>query len=310
MFELGGFGINYPTTQSNPILSPQFPFGRGVGPLFAQYQVLQVAPTVAYRLTDDLFLGFSANIDMGGLSLNPALFASPTIVQSPFGPGPVYSASTDGRLRWGGGFHAGAYYAPEGNWRFGAAVKSPQWFEAYTYNSVSATGRPTTPRFDLDFPMIVSVGASYTGIDRVLIASDLRFVDYRDTNGFRRTGFDAKGGLKGLGWQNVVSLALGAQYQWTDDLALRAGYTFSMNPIGDSVTSFNVASPTDIQHWLSLGASYDVTKSLKLSLAYVHFFQNSISGPLQAPFVGTVPGSSVKSTATADSVVLGANVSF
>ena len=44
-------------------------------------------------------------------------------------------------------------------------------------------------------PMVASVGTSYTGIDRLLIATDLRFLDYRDTNGFRHTGFDQRGAL-------------------------------------------------------------------------------------------------------------------
>jgi long-chain fatty acid transport protein len=309
-FELGGFGVNYPARRTNPILMPQAPFGRGVGSLFTQYQVFQIAPTVAYQVTDQISLGFAANVDLGSLSVNPGLFAPPGLVTTPMGSAPVYPAATNGRYRWGGGFHAGIYYNPENDWQFGAAIRSPQWFETYTYNAVSADGRPTTPKFNFDFPMIASVGTAYTGFDRLLLASDFRFVDYRDTNGFRRSGFDARGALRGLGWQNVFALALGAQYQWSDALSLRAGYTFNLDPVGNAVTTFNVASPTIIQHSLALGASYDVSKSLRLSLAYVHYFQNENQGPLVLPFVGPVPGSVVRTAATADAVILGASVFF
>ncbi|MGE5755263.1 MAG: OmpP1/FadL family transporter [Planctomycetaceae bacterium] len=309
-FELGAFGVNYPSRLTNPVLMPQAPFGRGVGSIYSQYQIFQVAPTAAYRLTDTVSLGFAANVDLASLSADPALFGPPTLLVTPQGPAPVYASATHGRYRWGGGFHAGIYYAPDSPWRFGAAVRSPQWFETYTFNSVSALGRPTTPKFNLDFPLVASVGTSYTGFDRLLIATDFRFLDYRDTNGFRHSGFDARGALRGLGWQNVFALAVGAQYMWTDSLALRAGYTFSLNPEGNAVTTFNLASPTIVQHSLSLGASYDVTTALRLSIAYVHYFQNAISGPLVEPFVGPVPGSSVRSAATADSVILGASVLF
>ena len=220
-FELGGFGVNYPASGTNPVLTPQSPFGRGLGSLYSNYQVYQIAPTVSYQLTESIAVGAAANLDMGGLSVNPGLFAAPTLVSTPIGPGPVYPAATNGRFRWGGGFQAGVYFTPDSDWRFGAAIKSPQWFETYTYNSVSADGRPTTPKFNLDFPMIASVGTSYTGFERFLIATDLRFVDYRNTNGFRNSGFDSQGALRGIGWQNIFALGTGVQYQCSDNLSLR-----------------------------------------------------------------------------------------
>jgi long-chain fatty acid transport protein len=308
-FALGAFGVNYPASRTNPVLAPPA-FGRGIGALYSQYQNFQIAPTVAYQLTDEISLGLAANIDLASLSANPGLFSPPALVSAGGSPLPAYATATDGRFRWGGGFNAGVYYKSDSPWRFGAAIRSPQWFETFTYNAVSAIGGPASPKFNFDFPMTASVGTAYTGFDRLLIATDLHFLDYRDTNGFRHTGFDARGALRGLGWQNVFSLSLGAQYLLTDTVSLRAGYTFAMNPIGNAVTSYNLASNTIIQNSLSLGASYDVTSTLKLSLAYVHYFQNEISGPIIQPFAGPVPGSSVRAAATADSVILGASVTF
>lgn len=309
-FEIGGFGVNYPVDPRNPILMPQVPFGRGVGPLYTNLQLFQFTPTVAYQATDRLAVGASANIDLGYLSVNPALFAPPTLVQTPLGPGPVYPSATHGRSRGGGGFQVGLYYDPHTDWHFGASVKSPQWFDTYTFNAVSAIGRSTTPKINLDFPLIGSIGAAYTGIDSLLIATDLRIVDYRDTNGFRHSGFDARGTLRGLGWQNVFALASGIQYRATDALALRAGYTFSLNPVGPAMTSFNIGSPTIIQHSLAVGASYDLSRAFRVSIAYVHDFQNAIAGPLVQPFIGPIPGSRVRTAATGDSVVVGASVAF
>src|SRR5262249_47474725 len=142
-------------------------------------------------------------------------------------------------FRWGGGFHVGVFYDPGNNWKFGAAVKSPQWFDTFSYNSISVNGHVAEPKFDLDFPMVASVGTAYTGIDKLLIALDLRFFDFRDTNGFRQTGFNSNGTVRGLGWQNVFALGTGVQYQYSDALTLRAGYSFNLNPAGDSVTMFN-----------------------------------------------------------------------
>jgi long-chain fatty acid transport protein len=189
-------------------------------------------------------------------------------------------------------------------------VKSPQWFEPFTFNSVAANGGPVRPTFTVNFPLIASVGAGYRGIDRLLIALDLRFLDYRNTQGFSHVGFNDLGALRGVGWQNVFAVAVGAQYLLTDEFSVRAGYLFNLNPIGNAITSFNVGAPTNIQNTIALGASYDVTKALKISLAYLHYFQNSNTGPIIEPRVGAVPGSLVRLTSTGDSVVLGASVSF
>jgi len=311
LFALGGFGVNYPVTKTNPILNPQFPNGFGIGPLYSQYQVLQLAPTIAYKVTDEWSVGFQPNLDLSALALDPAIFTDPTLIQTPIGQGPVYGDATHSRSRVGGGFQAGVYYAPtELNWSFGASFKSPQWFETSTYPSVNPQGQAVRSKTDFDFPMIASIGTAYRGVDRLLIALDLRYVGFRETNGYRHTGFDSTGALQGLGFQDIVALSLGAQYKLTDELTVRSGYSFNMNPIGNAVTSYNVASPLNLQNSLALGLSYDVTKSLKISAAYVHFFQSTNDGPINEPFTGPLHHSDVRIATTADSLVIGANVSF
>ena len=313
VYEIGGFGVNYPVSRTNPILNPGAPFGNGVGPLYTQLQLFQFSPTVSLKLSDKLFVGAQINIDYGLLNLNPMLASTPSVVQSATGqPAPSYPNATQGRSRAGGGFQLGVYYEANEDWSFGASIKSPQWFDTYRYNAVNPTnGNASTPQVNLDFPLTGSVGFGYKGIDKLLWATDFRILDYRDTNGFRQGGFDNQtGALRGLGWQNVFALGTGVQYQWTDALSTRIGYTFGMNPVGPALTAYNVGSPTIIQHSLAIGGSYDVTKALKLSVTYAHDFQNSITGPIIEPFVGKIPGSSVRSAATADSVYFGATVAF
>jgi long-chain fatty acid transport protein len=311
VFEFGGFGVNYPVARNNPVLNPGAPFGAGAGPLYTQLQLIQFSPAVSIKLTDQLYVGAAANIDLGVLNTNPALFASPSLIQTAGGTTASYPSATQGRARVGAGFQLGLYYNINDAWSIGASVNSPQWFEKYTYNAVNPTnGNAASPSVSFNFPLFTSVGVAYKGIDRMLIASDFRFYDYRDTDGFRQSGFNNQGALQGLGWQNVFAVGTGIQYQWTDAFSTRIGYTFNLNPVGPALTSFNIGSPTIIQHTLALGASYNVTKALKLSLTYAHDFQNSINGPIVQPFVGAIPGTSVRNTTTVDSVYVGASVSF
>ena len=126
---------------------------------------------------------------------------------------------------------------------------------------------------------------------------------------FGDSGFSPTGALNGVGMDSIFVVALGTQYQLTDAVSLRTGYSWNQNPISDSQSAANAASPLIIENMISFGASYQVTDSFLLSLAYMHGFENSISGPYVTP-LGTVPGSSVTSTTSVDSLLFGATVKF
>src|SRR5207249_3034398 len=157
--------------------------------------------------------------------------------------------------------------------------------------------------------LIVSVGAAYTGLERWVLAADVRYIDYENTRGVGDSGFTADGAVRGPGWRSVVAVALGAQYRLTDTVAVRAGYSFNENPVPDSQSFINTVAPVVVEHLVSLGASWQVTPDFALSLAYVHAFENSVEGPLLTP-AGPVAGTAVRNTASGDLVVLGATVRF
>src|SRR5207244_3152829 len=52
IFALAGFGVDYPGSSVNPVLTAPPPNGIGFGPIFSQFEVLQITPAVAYQVTD------------------------------------------------------------------------------------------------------------------------------------------------------------------------------------------------------------------------------------------------------------------
>ena len=101
----------------------------------------------------------------------------------------------------------------------------------------------------------------------------------------------------------------GTQYQVTEGCSLRIGYSYGTNPISNDKTFFNIASPLIMQHGAYGGASFNVTETFKISLAYAHFFKNSVSGPFLTP-LGPVPGTSVTTQVAADIFSAGASFLF
>ena len=107
---VGGARTNYPASSigsnglpDNPILSTQNLGGMqyGYGNLNSCIELLQVAPSVAFSITDRLSVAFGPTISMGDLSCDP-LF----IVEGASDPSnTIYGAGS--RWMWGAGFQAG-----------------------------------------------------------------------------------------------------------------------------------------------------------------------------------------------------------
>jgi long-chain fatty acid transport protein len=158
--------------------------------------------------------------------------------------------------------------------------------------------------------MIISMGAAYKGIENLLFAVDVRYVDFASTQAFGEPAVTTPtGALRGLGWQSVWLVAGGVQLQLTDTISLRAGYSYNQNPIQERLVFFNVFAPAVYQHVFNLGASMQLTQSIVASLTWVHGFDNTVDGPYLSPG-GAVPLSRVSLSQEIDTAVFGLSVLF
>ncbi len=231
------------------------------------------------KSTSTWSIGFAPTITMAKLYATPLFLGAKDDAN---GDGfATFPAGVGTRYAWGGGFQVGAYYTTDVGWHFGASVKSPQWVEPFRFNSEDELGNPRSVKFNLYYPTIVSLGASYSRFERWIFAGDVRYFDYGNALGFADSGFNADGSVKGLGWKSVASVALGVQRQVTNRLFVRGGYCYNGNPITPDAVEFNVASPLVVQHSLHTGFSYCFDDNWIVAMAYVHCFENSVTGPLQ-----------------------------
>jgi long-chain fatty acid transport protein len=299
MYGIGGSRVNFPASTTNPAFMSQN-YG-GFGNVAAQVDVFQMAPTVAYEVNEHVSVGFAPTITSANLVCSP-LFLGPSVSG-------YYPTGVGTRYAWGGGFQTGVYYTTDVGWHYGASFKSPQWMEPFRFNTLDSAQNPQQTTFSLNYPAITSLGVSYSGWDRWVLACDVRFFDYADTLGFGHRGWGSDGALTGLDWNNVWSVALGVQRQLSDSIYVRMGYCFNDNPIDPDSATYNLASPLVIQHTLHLGLSYMFAENWTASAAYVHGFENSVTGPLHSP-VGIIPGASITESSWADSLSLGFSKRF
>lgn len=304
-FGISGFGVDYAASNSNPILMAP---PNGFGSVYSQFQMLQIAPTFSYQVNDNWSVGFAPTINQGQLAVNPGCFAAPDDANGDMVA--TYPDARSAAKSWGFGGQLGVYYQGDSGWNFGGSYKSKQIFEDYRYNSTDEVGNPRSIELDLDFPSIASLGVGYEGLEKWKFAGDLRYIDYEGTDGFDEASFRPDYSVNGFGWDSILVLALGVQYELNDAWKLRAGYSFNENPIPDANSTFNLPAPAVIQQHIAIGASYCFRENSCIDIGYRHGFENSISGPIAHPTMGEIPQSNVENSLSTDSLLLGFRVSF
>ena len=85
---------------------------------------------------------------------------------------------------------------------------------------------------------------------------------------------------------------IGTQYDLTNWLQVRAGYTYGSNPIAASNIGNNLLFPAIVQNAITFGSTQKLGMGWKLTEAYMHSFANTLTGPAaSSPFGGPMPAS-------------------
>jgi len=218
---------------------------------------------------------------------------------------------------FGVGFQVGLIYNVNDLISFGVAYTSKQDFEDFEFNSVwenplirfgpQAFGTPRTITFALDVPPVLGFGVKLQALPNLLLAADYRRIYYAGTDGFKLADpdhpFNPDGSVAGFGWKDISVWAVGAQFKVSDNLALRAGYNHSDNPIPDKLSMLNIPAPAIMKDHYTFGAGFKVSRKAAINLGYYHVKRTSVSGPILSPF-GPVPGTDVTSSMDEDSILM------
>lgn len=298
---LAGFGTEYRQDPTNPILAPQ---PQGFGAVYSGYRFVKLPLAAAWQVTPELALGVALNGGYASLSATPFGGTAPDCSS----PTSCFFPSLPEDSSFGFGIQAGLYWTPTPTWGFGVAYSSEQQFEEFQWHTTHANpGRPDfgtgrTVEFELNVPQTVSAGIGFTPNDRLSIGLDGRWIDYDGTEGFG-SGFTPTGAVVGLGWEDIVVLAIGAEYRVGRSLALRGGWNRSEAAVDEDSVFFNVGSPALFEDHLTLGLGLRLYEQLELNLAAYRAFENEVSGQFQSPF-GPVPGTSVTNRMKVDSALM------
>lgn len=139
-----------------------------------------------------------------------------------------------------------------------------------------------------DIPETYGLGIVVKATPKLTVAADVVQINYGDIKSLANDGslyplavsgvqLGADNGA-GFGWSNQTVYKLGASYQYSPDLALRAGYNYAKTPLNSNNTYFNILAPATVEQHLTLGATWTLANKAELSVSYMHAFSKAING--------------------------------
>lgn len=247
-----------------------------------QLTTIDVAPSVAYAPWDFLSMGFGINIQQADAKLESA-------VPSPItAGGPV--PATDGLTDLSGddvtvGFNAGLIVKPFDSTRMGAHYRQgiSHTLEGRLITriprdvpGVGGTFTRTGGKAELDLPSIISFGISQQVNERLKILFSATWHEWQNFDDIVVQLDNGASSQALQNYRNTWAFALGARYQMSDKLMLKAGFQYDPTPTQDHFRSTRI--PDGDRTWITTGAAYDFNDKLSLDLgaAYIHVSQESI----------------------------------
>lgn len=310
---IGGFGVDYPADATNPMMMPR---PNGFGHVYSNFSLMKIAPALAWKATDRLRLGVALNVDWASLAVDPMPTASPAADPGPDGQPftaddrAYYSSGAHAGTAFGVGAQVGLQYQVNDEFSVGLAYTSGQFFGDFNYHAVYEN--PNLPNYNtartfsfrMDAPAVYAAGLAWAPTTSFRTALDIKYLGYKSTKGFDQSGFNADGSVKGFGWDDIVVVAAGLEYDASPEWTLRGGYNYSGNPIPDALSMYNIPAPAIVQHHVTGGIGYRLRPGVQVNVGAYKAFENSITGPMQRP-TGPVPGTTVKNTMSEIAFLIG-----
>lgn len=262
----GGMNTRYNT-------SPFVAYG-GQNPGGVNLEQLFIAPTFAIKLNKDHALGASivfAYQTFGATGLQGFTVAS-------IHGGDVTNRGNDHSTGWG--LRLGWTGQVTENVTLGAtyASKINGKFDAYKGLFAEEGG--------FDIPENYGIGIAVKATPKLTIAADIQQINYSKVKAIANTvdcmfaGACALGqpGGPGFGWDDMTVYKLGASYEYSKDLTLRAGFSTNKQPISANQTFFNILAPGVVEDHLTLGGTWTLANKDELTVSYMHAFKKTVNG--------------------------------
>jgi long-chain fatty acid transport protein len=262
-------------------------------PYYTELITVDFNPTVAFKITDDLFFGAGVDVYWSQLTFKQLYPWAAVIPGSPDGD---FRARGDGT---GVGGNFGLTWKITDSQRFALTYRSPfnVDYDGHLRLSnepapVSALGVTSSSHFatKVKYPTIVSAGYGIELTDSIRLETDVEWLQFSrfdklqldlGNNGvlFPSTTFNQS-------WHNTFTAGIGGDWRFAENWSLRGGYQYYETPVPDY--TFSTTIPDSNQHAVTVGVNYkNKHHSLDLSYGWIVYLDRNIAANQNPAFVGT-----------------------
>jgi long-chain fatty acid transport protein len=267
----------------------------GCGKLGVDLIQLIVAPTLAYKVNPTNAIGISPLLGYQRFEVD-GLQAFDDDLGLGFGsfsssPGNVTNRGHDDSTGWG--VRIGWMGQLTDTVTLGAAYSSKMEMSEFDkYKGLFAE------QGDFDIPENYNIGIAVKATPALTVAFDIQRINYSGVksvnNGVTNTlvspGSDLLGTDNGSGfkWRDQTTYKLGIEYQYNPTLVLRGGLNYGKSPVRNDIDSvtFNILAPGVVETHLTLGATWTLESGAEVTVAYMHAFENKVTGPSATALLG------------------------
>ncbi len=233
-------------------------------------QVLELNPTVAYKINDKFSIGFG----LRGVYTSGVIKAEGTFPLAPFAGKKYDNEMKADSIDFG--YNLAMSYKPIENLILSSTYRSNV--------DLTVSGDATTKIDGVDFsgdvethvplPAVVTLAAQYTiSKTKVEFVFERTYWSAYDSLQFKfanQNVFIQKvlGAEKAKNWKDVDAYRVGVTHQYNENLTLMAGFAIDKNPAPDEHVSFEL--PDSDAKLYSVGVEYKLNDSMKIGLAYLY----------------------------------------
>lgn len=213
----------------------------------SEIQTINVNPSLAYRVSDRISLGFGLNYQTAKAEMTTAV-----------------STLKGDDAAWG--WNAGALFTLSPAMRVGVAYRSSIDYKL----EGSLNTLPAKAKLELPDTFTLSVWEQVS--DRWEAMGDLSYTNWSTVdrlNVYSRTS-GALLGSENFGYENSWRFAWGAAYKYSDSLKYKFGIAYDRTPVSDSTRTARV--PDNNRIWLSLGGQWKPSRESALDVGYAYIY--------------------------------------
>lgn len=267
---------------------------------------VEFSPTLSYKIDDHWSIGGGPRVDYMEATLSQAVNQPAIVYAATHSLAAAASVGDGGAKVWGDdtgvGYVLSTLYTFDDSTRIGAAYRSRvehkldgsvEYATPGLNPSIAALAGLTDQNASakITLPDSFNIGIYHDIDEHFAVMSDVSWTGWSTFQTLNVVGANGSNiSSTQEHWHDTYFVSLGLNYKPDDKWVLHTGVAYDQSPVRDSYRTARI--PDSDRYWTALGASYNITPDMSVSLAYAHLFADKASiNETANSLAGTLTGS-------------------